>query len=366
MVDLIRVPPSGPFVPLPTPPAAGGPLPRTYWVSPLSVGSTQDGSDENPFLTVQAGIDRLETDGVGGTLMLAAGQGLYNAMNAVVTSVDVAFVGNGTRGFNSADRPFLASLTMAGSGAGVRVSCENMGFLALEAAVGSGCTLYLFDCVWLGGLFADCTIRAAYCNGAFGGRPGTGGTVTLADCSNCTVGFVGAFGSPFAAATLRECNGAAGPLDPIGFNVTTLRTSNTPVGNVNADTWYGRTCRTTGQILVATSSDLDTETLAGVRAAGVSIPFVQVLGALTIADRPLTTGLTFTVPALAAAFADVTAALPNAKPGDTFEVTTTTRLADVGIVDAFCAVAGVLTLRFFGTTAGGDVVCNVNLGPNSP
>jgi hypothetical protein len=73
----------------------------------------------------------------------------------------------------------------------------------------------------------------------------------------------------------------------------------------------------------------------------------------------------FAVGALAASFADVTIALPGCKPGDTFDVTTTARLADVGIVDAFCDVADVLTLRFFGTTAGGNVTCAVNLNANS-
>lgn len=78
-------------------------------------------------------------------------------------------------------------------------------------------------------------------------------------------------------------------------------------------------------------------------------------------------GLTFTVPALSASFADVTLTVtsPPIRVGDSFSVTTTSRLADVGIVDAFCNVDGDLTLRFYGTTVGGNTTVTINVNPNS-
>jgi hypothetical protein len=82
-------------------------------------------------------------------------------------------------------------------------------------------------------------------------------------------------------------------------------------------------------------------------------------------------GVTFTVPALAGSFADVTVdvsgspAFVDLRVGDAVVATTTTRLAGVGIVDAFCDSTGLLTLRFFGTTTGGDIVINFSIVPMS-
>jgi hypothetical protein len=89
--------------------------------------------------------------------------------------------------------------------------------------------------------------------------------------------------------------------------------------------------------------------------------------------KPVNTGLgvVYAVPALTATFADVTVdvsgspAFVDLRVGDVIKVTTTTRLANVGIVDAFCDVAGQLTLRFFGTTAGGNVTVNFSISPMS-
>lgn len=110
---------------------------------------------------------------------------------------------------------------------------------------------------------------------------------------------------------------------------------------------------------------IDQFSVARARAQNFNLGLPNNNSGFTILDLPVTTGVVFAVGALAAAFADVTVALPGARVGDVFEVTTTTRLANVGIVDAFAPASNQITLRFFGTTAGGNVTCNIVTKANS-
>lgn len=330
-------------------PASGGgaPLPRNYWVAPDAVGSTEDGSAGNPFLSVQAAIDALETAGVSGVLLLAASTG-YAA--AVVSTVDVSFVGMG----GPYTRPFF-NVTVQG---GVRCSFENMGGVTFLAVPGGGETLDFFNTEWIALNVADCTVRSFdYSRGAFTVPGGSGDTVSV-KATHSAIGHAGSFGDRLISLTMTDCIGIAGD---IAVQSGVCVANGCELADVTCDTLEARGSAFSGLATVATSADLDSFSLQSLRANGAP----HVVAALTISDRPLSVGLTFTVGVLAAAFADVTVALPGCKPGDTFDVTTTTRLADVGIVDAFCAVADVLTLRLFGTTAGGDVVCDVNLNANS-
>lgn len=341
--DVLTIGADGRTVSGQTPAGGGAPLPRTYWVSPLSTTTSPDGSDENPFLTPQDGVDALEAEGVGGVLLLACSGNAYNALDLVVTSVDVALQGFGNSMANSADRPFLNSITIAG---GVRFTAQNLGCLTFNVSPGAGATLGFDDFLWLGATFQDCTIRRMWdCDGAVSLSTALGaGNVTLGEAVNCRLSGVGSVAHALTSARLQGC------IVTGGIGADDLVLVETDVVGAGGD------------IVSATTLEADSFSLASMRANGAA----HVVGTLTISDRPLTTGLVFTVPALAAAFADVTAALVGIKPGDTFDVTTTARLADVGIVDAFCDVADVLTLRFFGTTAGGDVTCNVNVNANSP
>ena len=332
-------------------PASGGaPLPRNFWVCPQAVGSTEDGSAANPYLTPQAAIDKLQTDGTAGVLLLAESTG-YGALTATVSTVDVAFLGFGNR----ANRPFLGTVTCDG---GVRCSFENMGASSFVAPVAGGETLDFFNTEWLTLLVADCAVRTFdLSRGTFIVPAGAGNTVTVA-ATNSAIGGAGTVGEPLTSLTITDCVGIAGD---IAIQATACVANGCRVGAVTGDTLSARGTEFSGLATVATSSELDAFSLQSLRDNGAG----HALGTLTISDRPLATGLVFAVGALAASFADVTIALPGCKPGDTFDVTTTARLADVGIVDAFCDVADVLTLRFFGTTAGGNVTCAVNLNANS-
>jgi hypothetical protein len=73
-----------------------------------------------------------------------------------------------------------------------------------------------------------------------------------------------------------------------------------------------------------------------------------------------TTRTAMTVPALTASFADV-AVFPgfSCQPSDVFAIlmdhdVAVPRLANVAAVAAWCAIANQVTVRFFGTTAGGS------------
>jgi len=345
-----------------TPPSPGGgsvaAIPRTYWVSPLSTNVTEDGSVSNPFKTGQAAIDALELEGVGGVLLLACGQGV-NFGPMVCTTVDIALVGFGNNGSNSADRPFV-NVTVAG---GIRFSATNIA-VSFTVSPGAGATLTFSDTFLFTCNLQDCTVwQMVNCDGVIVTLSAS--TVVLREAVNCRLTGIGAFGNPLTSALLKNC------LVTGGILATDLVLLNTPVpgagvDQITCDTLSAQESKIDCQVNVTTSSTLDQYTLQSLRDGALAHAFTHTLGAFTISDHPLTTGLTFTVPALAGADADVTAALPGCVPGDTFDVTTTTRLPGVIIGDAFCDVSGTVTLRFFGTTAGGDVVCNININTNSP
>lgn len=124
-----------------------------------------------------------------------------------------------------------------------------------------------------------------------------------------------------------------------------------------------------GSLIVANAGTvvwIDQETVDSARRNGFDLTTSNV-GILNNLDHPWYKGIIYAVGVLAAAFTDVNVAISGGtmKPGDTFDVTTTTRLANVGIVDAWSPAAGEVTLRFFGTTAGGNVTVNINQNTNS-
>lgn len=117
----------------------------------------------------------------------------------------------------------------------------------------------------------------------------------------------------------------------------------------------------------ATTVYIDQFSMARARAQNFNLGLPNNTGILTLLDRPLTPGLVFVVPALAAAFADVTVALAGARPGDTFDIAPNPAaiLAAVAPVAAWSPAANQITVRFFGTTAGGNYQLDVNVNANS-
>ena len=332
------------------PGGGGSPIPRNYWVSPLAIGSTQDGTPGNPYLTAQAAVDKLELDGVPGVLWCAAGTGYANL---VVSTVDVCVIGYGT--VLGPSRPFFGTITVNG---GVRFTAVDIGCVTFTSPALQGNTLDFFGCTMLACNLADCTIRCFKSHVTLNVIGGSVDTVTV-ECLDSAVGGIGSFGDRALSAKVTNCIGIAGDINVIA---ATLSAVDSELGNLTINDLELINTTVSGIATVNTTLVTDSYSLTSLRASGLAH---SIFGALTITDQPLATGLVFAVGALAASFADVTVALPGCKPGDTFKVTTTVRLADVGIVDAFCDLADVLTLRFFGTTAGGNVTCNVNRQTNS-
>lgn len=326
--------------------AAGGggaPLPNTYWVSPLAIGSSEDGSAANPFLTPQAAMNKLELDAVPGVLLLADGD--YSAQQLVVASQNVSIYafGSGNGGV------FMDRLTVAGAALIVYVQRMVLADLRVEA----GALLSLFQVTWLGATLTDANLRLLNCSGPL---PVSGGNCSVT-AYDSDIGFVGTAGLPFFQAKLVDC--------VVGSNVlaTTVELVDSSCQRIEADTLSARGATITGTVAAATSSFLDSFSLQSIRTAA---QLGNALGTLTISDRP-TSLLAFVVPALAAATADVTVALPGAKPGDTFALASNVaaRLAGIGIVDAWSPAADQLTVRFFGTTAGGAASFDVSQFTNA-
>jgi hypothetical protein len=338
----------------PAPGGGGAPLTRDFYCDPGRTTSTEDGSIGQPFKTAAAGIAAIAAlpPGARGALLLADSDA-YQAEDIVITSrMSLRAIGEG-RGsalFNSITIGNGASLVQVSNVAALTTTvenadleafdCETLGVCTLNSSGGGSGVLRLFrsnaSIVNMTDPNQGVLVERGQVNGGVvgaGGNPALGGSVVLKQAlllANVDATFLDAFASSFAIANVAN-------------DATIVESA-------------------AAQLLVTGALRVDAFTLSSVRLAAFG---ANTFGSLVILDRPLSTGLVFAVGALAGAFADVTAALPGCMPGDTFDVTTTSRLADVGIVDAFCDLADVLTLRFFGTTAGGNVTCTVNMNPNS-
>lgn len=113
---------------------------------------------------------------------------------------------------------------------------------------------------------------------------------------------------------------------------------------------------------------IDKFSLATARRQGFSVQWVNNIGTTVIMDSPLTKSQVFVVPNLAAAFADVTInPFAGVRPNDTFSFAPNPAaiLANVAPVAAWCPAANQLTVRFFGTTAGGNYQLDINVNANS-
>lgn len=328
------------------------PLTRDFYSDPGKVGSTEDGSIANPFLTAAAGVAAIAAlpPGVKGALLLADAD--YSSEDLVISSrMSLRSIGE------SRGSVFFNSITVNGGSlvtfynictAGLTVEnvivevygSENLGVCSLLSSGGGSGILRLYDCNATAVIFSDsnqgliledCTIQ----NGVTGSpNPAASGSV-LAVNSTC--------GTDLQSSTI-EC-----------FNVT----CNSLVAQGAATIRQGRA------LLIAVIGALTTDS-ATLSYARLNGGFISA-GSLIVSDRLLRKTVSFTVPALTASFADVTAAVAGCVAGDNFVVASlaSNRLANVGIVDAFCDADGTLTLRVFGTNGGGTLDCNVSVLPNS-
>mgnify|MGYP001615090392 CR=1 FL=1 len=320
------------------PPASGGgaPLTAEWWVDPARVGSTQDGSEGNPFLTPQAAYDALVLAGLTGTLLLAAGD--YGALGLSVAG-DVAIVAPGNPVFLG------LGLTIAGGTVFMR------GVLAVVAVDGSA-DCQVQNCTWAtGSTLGDASVTAKA--SVFGAMTGTGvaNQYELADC------VLSSLDDPNAIIRARDCQvgGAIAAAQLECWDVVSQGAITAPIVLLNQTD-------VAGIVTAATLLEADSYSLQELRRSGQ----VHVVAATRVTDRPVTTGKVFAVPALAGVTGDVTVAFVGAKPGDMFVLESAAPLAGVGHCEAWSPADDQLTVRFIGTTAGGNATYSVTQLTTSP
>lgn len=294
--------------------------------------STESGSDEQPFITIQAAVDYLATKEEGpGTVIITDGD--YSAEDITINhSVALVAPGNlvqpGQINFNSGSFLVLENVLVGTLNATADV-------LMRQGGAGS------VNCVGTAHLRAQ--------NAAFGDLVNVGyaGRLTLTNC------------------TMNEVNTGTLAATDCVINQDAVTGSAT----LHSCTWNGTTWQTNALIakesdfagaVTSTGTTVDAYSLDSLRTSGAA----NSLGTVTISDN-LWTQAAFTVPALTATFADVTLSSLggfNVAPGDTFSYApvATHNLAGVALVAMWSPVAGSITGRFFGTTAGGAYSCAIH------
>jgi len=340
-------------------PGGGGgdiePLTLDFWVDSGRVGSTQDGSIAQPYLTIQAAIDAIVASGAGrGALLIASGD--YSG-EELSCPISLSFIATGAP----------VTVTLIGSEA--------------EPAAG-GCWFY------------NVTVSAeSWFDG--GSRPtrveggGLLGTVSITgepvlegiDAEFGSVTCLDVLGSiKFRGCTVADVLGGEG-----GFHAATVEAWDTSFsGRIDGEEIDLHVCTVDGSINgtrakleqstvqeahITNTLTVDTFSLMALRVGASSSEPLQV----TITDHPTTLAV-IAVPAIEqGSFAEVNinGAGLFAKEGDTVAVSLANdvaipRLDNIGVASAWVKADGDITVRFFGTTAGGNQLLNLGLLPAKP
>lgn len=340
------------------PPSGGGgsvpPLTIEFWVDQGRAGSTQDGSIANPYLAIQNGIDAIEGSGAGaGSLMVADGD--YSA-EELVCSMDIAIV--------ASTRPITVA-KLGNSGAPVPgVRLYNVRVTGESWLIGGTAPTRVEG----GGLLGDVEMT---------GEPRLDGI--NADFGNvrCT-DVLGAL--TFKGCTVKKIFGSEG-----GFRPDSVQCWDTQIteGGIDCENAFMYVCDVAGGLTanratleqtavldglnVSNTLTADTFSLQAARAGLVGTNPLPLLTNVT--DHRCTFGI-LVVPAIEqGSFADVNIGAPGlfAREGDVVVVNMANpQLANVGIANAWINADGSGTVRFFGTTAGGNQTYNLALIQTTP
>ena len=328
------------------------PLTLEFWVDSGRVGSTQDGSIAQPFLSIQAGLDFIVASGAGrGSLLVADGDYSGEELTCPIGNLSIIATGN----------PITVALLGTDIAPFPGVRLYNV-FVAAESFLVGGNTHHIERGGLLGAVdmgtgaprleAVDATIGDVTCLD-------TAGTLSFRSCE--VGGVIGAEGGFHAALveawdthfshgidaedmSLRVCtvdqsiNGQRATLEQ-----STVQEAHI-INTLTADTF------SLGKLRIGASSSDPTQT--------------------TVSDHSSTLAVC-TVPAIEqGSFADVTISGIGffAKEGDCVVTcmgndVAIPRLANVGIANAWISPAGDVVLRFFGTTAGGSQLVNLALIP---
>jgi len=339
------------------PPSAGGgvlPLTLQFWVDGGRIGTTQDGSIANPFLTIQGGIDAIEASLAGAGSLIVA-QGNYNN-EELHCALDIAIVAS------------TAPITVAK--------------LGTEDGPVPGIRLYNVNVTgeaWLIGGLRATTIEGG----------GLRGDVHLTGETQL-VGINAEFGDitcpdSLSTITLRGCHAlSVNPGDTPGLRADSLTCFDTTIdGSAEAENAFLHMSTVNGGLTanratldqstvndgltVANTLTADTFSLTAARNGSISANPLPLLTNVT--DHRSTFGI-LAVPAIEqGSFADVTIGAPGlgAREGDgVIVMMADPQLANVGIANAWITAAGACVVRFFGTTAGGNQTFNLSLIPIAP
>lgn len=355
-----------------TPPTPGGaiaPLKDTIYVDSGFGPSAEDGSIGAPFLTLTAALQHFQIGLINGAEgeIIINGEGYNGETPDPITTLHVTFTS--LRGAAGGPKTILPSLICSQSVLNFQ-GCFLVGLDMTDSNVGllqSGVN--------------DVNIHTTGVNSAFDAVQSSVGAIiaeadsaNVIDLNNCTFGDITVAGGACSVRAYNHssCSGAISVPDgvvqltdcDVDTSVTTLNFigKNSSIGSTVTADAIRLEETTVDTVVVNTGGQLfaDLFSMTALRTGGPST-----IEGLVITDAPLVANRTFTVPNLTAAMADVTGACAGARPGDTFIVSMEQQLAGVGIVGAWCAADNVLTLRFFGTTAGGDVHVNINRITNS-
>jgi len=340
-------------------PGGGGgaiePLTLDFFVDSGRVGSTEDGSIAQPFLSIQNGIDAIVASGAGrGALLIASGD------------------------YSSEELTCPISLSLIAIGAPITVALLGTEF---EPCAG-GMLLYNVT-VAAESFFIGGSRPTRIEGGGLLGAVNITGEPRL-DGINADFGSITCI-DVLGALTFRGCNVADVLGEEGGFHAATVEAWDTHfTGRIDAEQMSLHVCTVDGSINGTTARleqsivqeahivntiIADTFSLMALRAGASSSDPLQT----TVSDHPSTLGI-MVVPAIEqGSFADVDISGVGflAKEGDVVCVSlansvSVPRLANLGVASAWVKPTGDITLRFFGTTAGGNQLVNFALFPASP
>lgn len=331
------------------------PLSLEFWVDQQRAGSTQDGSIANPFLTIQNGLDAIEAGGAGtGSLLVADGD--YSA-EALTTPLTVAIIATGL------------PIHVASLGADL----ERVGGVRLVNVIVDGPTFIIGGAretsVDGGGLFGDVDMTG---EPWLVGVNATFGDITCID----VLGFL-----TFRGCSITSIGGAEG-----GFHADTVELWDSTVNAVEGEHVFAHMSTIEGELVAHTALLEQTTCKAGGTIANTltadTFSLKQLRNFVGINPQPLLVNVTdhtasqgvAVVPAIEqGSFADVTVGGAGlfCKEGDTVQVAlgsdiTFPRLANVGIAATWVEPNGDVTIRFFGTTAGGTQIIYLTNIPATP
>lgn len=340
-------------------PGGGGgaiePLTLDFWVDSGRVGSTQDGSIAQPYLSIQAGIDAIVASGAGrGALLIASGD--YSAeelscpisLSLLATGAPVTVALIGSEAEPAAGGIWFYNVTVAAesffSGGSRPTRVEGGGLLGAVSITGEPVL------EGINAAFGDVT-----CTDVLGALSFRGCTV------NAVIGEEGGFHPATVEAWDTHFQGGI-DAEQIDLHVCTVDQS---INGTRATLEQSKV----EEAHITNTLTVDTFSLMQLRIGASSSEPLQ----LNITDHPTTLAIK-PVPAIEqGSFAEVTISGSGlfAKEGDAVCVSLATdvgtpRLANIGVASAWVEASGDVTIRLFGTTAGGNQLFNIGILPAKP